>query len=133
MKKLVGFALLASPLAVFATDNTTVNVLIGRIQSVVVTLVPFVIGLTVLVIIWGLFNYIAGAGDEEKRGQAKQYIIWGVIGLFVMVSIWGLVGVVKNTLSISDSRFASPQVVPCPAELPIPSFNSATGVWTCTK
>ncbi len=132
MKKLVGFALLASPLAAFATD-TTVNTLIGKLSGIIVTLVPFVIGLTVLVIIWGLFNYIAGAGDEEKRGEAKQYIIWGIIGLFVMVSIWGLVGVVKNTLGITGAKFQTPTVVPCPSDTPNATVNEVTGLITCTK
>ncbi len=120
MKKLVALGLLLSPLAAFASQTsgltTTSNFfdLIGRFSAIIGTLVPFIIGLAVLVIIWGLFNYIAGAGDEEKRGQAKQYIIWGVIGLFVMVSIWGLVGIVKNTLNISPASISTPNVVPCP-------------------
>ncbi len=130
MKKLVAFGLLLSPLAAFATGNT-VNLLIGKLSGIIVTLVPFVIGLTVLVVLWGLFNYIAGAGDEEKRGQAKQYIIWGVIGLFVMVSIWGLVGVVKNTLDIGDAKFQTPSVVPCPLSTPNATVDAVTGLITC--
>jgi uncharacterized membrane protein YidH (DUF202 family) len=113
MKKLVALGLFLSPLAAFATTAVgNVFSLINRLSEIINAIVPFIIGLAVLVIIWGLFNYIAGAGDEEKRGEAKQYIIWGVIGLFVMVSIWGLVGIVKNTFNISSATLNVPQVIP---------------------
>lgn len=135
MKKLIGLGLLLSPLAAFATNplGTTNNLyeLIGRFSSIIGTIVPFIIGLAVLVIIWGLFNYIVGAGDEEKRGEAKQYIIWGIIGLFVMVSIWGLVGIVKNTLNIGKTSIPTPSVVPCPAGSTA-VFNNTTGTVTCS-
>src|SRR3989338_7548863 len=91
----------ALPFVAFAQTKNffdLVNVAGGIIQVIV----PFVIGLAVLVIIWGIFGYITGAGDEEKRGEAKQYIIWGVIGVFIMLSVWGLVNVVVNSFGLSS-------------------------------
>jgi len=105
------------PLLALASANTNIGGgpdlfgLINIFDSVVRTLLPVIVGLAVLVILWGVFNYISGAGDEEKRAQAKQYIIWGIIGLFVMVSVWGLVNVLKNTLNLSNDA---------------PPFNSGT-------
>ena|SRR3989338_10218543 len=76
--------------------------LLTRLNGIINLIVPVILGLAVLVIIWGVFNYIVGAGDEEKRAQAKTYIIWGVIGIFIMLSVWGLVNILVNTFDLSD-------------------------------
>lgn len=105
-----GFA----PLLAFAAQITDIQSIVSVLNSILSTIIPFVIGLAVLVILWGVFNYISGAGDEEKRGEAKQYIIWGIIGLFVMVSIWGLVNVLESTFTTTKTV------------LPAPGFPAAT-------
>ena len=95
------------PLAAFATtvvasdtSNDNLADLIFQINAVINTIIPFLVGLAVLIIIWGVFNYISGAGDEEKRAQAKQYIVWGVVGVFIMLSVWGLVNVLVNSFDL---------------------------------
>lgn len=88
--------------------------LITQINAVINAIIPFLVGLAVLIIIWGVFNYIAGAGDEEKRAQAKQYIVWGVVGVFIMLSIWGLVNVLVNSFDLKKT--------PLPEEK-LPSFG----------
>ncbi len=84
--------------------------LIGQINAVINTIIPFLVGLAVLVIIWGVFNYIAGAGDEEKRAEAKTYIVWGVVGVFIMLSIWGLVNVLVNSFALRKGPLNSAQL-----------------------
>lgn|SRR3989338_6697614 len=104
-------AIAGSPVFAFATTEiSSLEGLINKLSVLVAAVIPFIMALAVLVIIWGLFNYIAGAGDEEKRAQAKQYIIWGIIGLFVMVSIWGLVNVLKGSFDFKDNPPPAVQV-----------------------
>jgi len=99
------------PVFAFATNKiSSIEGLIGKLSTLVAAVIPLIMALAVLVIIWGLFNYIAGAGDEEKRAQAKQYIIWGIIGLFVMVSIWGLVNVLRGSFKFDEAPPASVKV-----------------------
>ena len=100
----------ALPFVAFAVAITDFNSLIAALTSIVVVLIPFIIGLAVLVILWGIFGYITGAGDEEKRGEAKQYIIWGIIGLFVMTAIWGLVSILENTFTTTKTIPTSPGI-----------------------
>ena len=112
MKK---FAIAASayllPFAAFAdTTNDNIANLIGQINAVINTIIPFLVGLAVLIIIWGVFNYISGAGDEEKRAQAKQYIVWGVVGVFIMLSIWGLVNVLVNSFDLKKTGYTTTDV-----------------------
>ena len=104
-KAVIAGAAVVAPIFAFADEFGKAGPdffgIIGIFTSAINTLLPFIIGLAVLVIVWGLFNYIAGAGDEEKRAQAKQYIIWGIIGLFIMVSVWGLVNILARTFDLN--------------------------------
>ena len=60
-------------------------------------LIPFVIALTVLIFLWGIFKFVIAGGDGEARKEAQGYIIWGIVALFVMVSVWGLVSILTST------------------------------------
>jgi uncharacterized membrane protein YidH (DUF202 family) len=112
MKKfLAGSSLFLLPVLAFAqpagtytgTDLTTIGQVLNRLQSVINLIIPFIVGLAVLVIIYGIFGFITSAGDEEARANAKQFIIWGVIGVFLMVSVWGLVTILVNSFGTSDT------------------------------
>lgn len=59
--------------------------------------IPLIIGLGVLLFIWGLIKYVTAGGDEKARVEGRNYIIYGIIALFVMVSVWGLVSILTNT------------------------------------
>lgn len=105
-------AYLLPVVALAADEGVDIFNVINQVNNVVNAIIPFLVGLAVLVIIWGVFNYISGAGDEEKRAQAKQYIIWGVVGVFIMLSVWGLVNVLTNTAILDETPDASPIVNP---------------------
>jgi len=87
----------------------TLYTLLEKVRGILDALIPFIIGLAVFVIIWGIFTYIAQAADEEKRAQARQYIVWGVIGVFFMISIWGFVTILVNTFGL-DSTIKADQI-----------------------
>src|SRR3989338_10005333 len=62
------------------------------------SVIPFLFALAVVMFIWGAVKFlIINAGEEKKREEGKQFMIWGIIALAVMISIWGLVGVLGDT------------------------------------
>ncbi|MEK7208013.1 MAG: hypothetical protein AAB699_00515 [Patescibacteria group bacterium] len=83
-------------------DTTTIGGLLLRIKRIVDQLVPFIVGLAVLVILWGVFGYLTHAGEEEKRKESVLFVTWGIVGLFVMVSLWGFVNILANTFSLTE-------------------------------
>lgn len=101
MKKfLLGSGLFLSPVIALAqTEITTITGFINRLQSVINVIIPFLIGLAVLVIIYGVLTYIASAGNEEKRKEAKGFIIWGFIGAFIMLSVWGIINILVTSFA----------------------------------
>ena len=120
MKKIVGgAALFLLPAFVLAQNtpivtNTTVNSILTVIGSIVNLLLPIVIGLGVIVFLWGVVQYMTSGADEEKKGDARNLMIYGIIGLFVMVSIWGLVAVLARTFDVAQG--GSPLVPRTPTQ-----------------
>lgn len=95
----------------------TITDLLGDIRDVLDNAIPFIIGLAVFVILWGIFNYITHAAEEEKRTEARQYIVWGIIGVFFMLSVWGFVNILVNTFNLNTTigDDAIPKVPPLAA------------------
>lgn len=79
----------------------TIPGLIVRVNAVLNTVVPFLIGIAVFIVIWGIFRYVTSVADEEKRVEARQFVIWGVILIFCMLSVWGFVNILVNSFSLS--------------------------------
>ncbi|MDO8594175.1 MAG: hypothetical protein Q7R93_01530 [bacterium] len=92
---------------------TTFDGLIGRANAILNTLVPVLIGLAVFIVIWGVFGYITHADEEEKRAEAKQFILWGVIFIFFMVSIWGFINILVNSFDLSKTAPTARPTLPC--------------------
>ena len=84
-------------------------------NNVLNTIVPFIVGLAVLVIIWGIFGYISKAGEEEKRTEARMFIVRGVVGVFLMLSVWGLVNILDNSFNLSKTAPARDKMPHLPA------------------
>jgi len=101
MKKTLTFlGALVVPNIAFAIPRPTGNltsfvVYIGQIINV---LVPLVSTLAVVYFFYGLAKYILNSGDEDKRKEGKDIMIWGILAMFVIVTIWGIIGFIQATV-----------------------------------
>lgn len=77
--------------------------LLAQATDFINKLIPFIIGLTVLFFLWGIFRLVFSAKDSDQRKEARGYIVWGIIGLAVMVSVWGLVNILTSTFSLNQN------------------------------
>jgi hypothetical protein len=107
-------AAFAVPLFAFAQGafDTVINTLTDGINLIIV----FLFLVATFVFLWGVVRYIAAGGDEDKVGEARNMIIWGIIFLAVMVAVWGFVNIVldfifndENTVPIPDAGSGVPQ------------------------
>ncbi|MFW5871703.1 MAG: pilin [bacterium] len=83
--------------------------LLELVSGLIAATVPVVIGLAVLVFVWGILKYVVAKSDDDQK-EAKRVILWGVIVLFVMVSIWGLVNLLGDTLNLNTKAPEGPAV-----------------------
>jgi len=69
------------------------------------SVIPLIFALAVVMFIWGAVQFfIINGGEEEKRTQGKQFMLWGLIALAVMISIWSIVNIIGETFGI-DTTF----------------------------
>ena len=108
IKKYVPPVLLLTPFFALAVSD-----LFGLISLVITILnwaIPLLIGVAVVVFLWGVVQYITAGGDEEKRKEARNMMIWGIVGLFVMVAVWGLVWLLLNTFNLNTGTPPYPEL-----------------------
>ena len=90
------YTLLFTPIFVFAQDVSWLEDLFGGVVDVVVDFVPPLIGLALILFVWGLVKYLYRKSDENSVKQAKQFMVWGVVAMFTLVAIWGIVALMQT-------------------------------------
>ncbi len=106
--KFGALSLVAVPALVSAQSIGGILGLLAQASDLINRLIPFVIALTVLWFLWGIFKFVISAGDAEGRKEAQGYIIWGVVALFVMVSVWGLVNILVKSVNLDNQAPPAP-------------------------
>src|SRR3989344_3906966 len=69
---------------------------ISQAQNLVRQLIPLLVGVAVVVFIWGVIRYITAGESDEKRKAGRNLMIYGIIAIFVIVSICGLVAILQE-------------------------------------
>ncbi len=115
MKKALTVSALAA--SVFPAIASAQNIggifsLLNQANQLINQVIPFIIALTVLVFLWGVFMFVVSGADSEKRKEAQGYMIWGIIALFVMVSVWGLVNILVRSLNLDTAAPPAPMLPP---------------------
>ena len=89
------------------------NVFESFISFINDTLIPLVFALALLMFFYGILKYfIMGGGDEGKRNEGKQLMLWAIIGFVVMASIYGIVAIISSGLGIGGEKQINVPVVP---------------------
>lgn len=50
--------------------------------------------------LWGVFEFIYRAGDEERRVEGRRAILWGIVGLVIIFGAYGIINVALGTFNI---------------------------------
>ncbi|MFA6273180.1 MAG: hypothetical protein WC673_01665 [Candidatus Paceibacterota bacterium] len=98
------------PIMSYAATTDFKTLVSGITTGILAPLVPLIIGLAVIVFLWGVLKFITAAGDEKKRKEGKDFIIWGLVGITIMFSIWGLVKILTGTLNLDNTIPTIPQL-----------------------
>ncbi|MDE1919747.1 MAG: hypothetical protein KGH56_03585 [Patescibacteria group bacterium] len=51
--------------------------------------------------LWGVFEFIKGAGDEGKREEGRRAILWGLIGLVIIFGAYGIINLALGTFDVA--------------------------------
>jgi len=50
-----------------------------------------------LVFMWGVFQFIRGAGDPTKRKEGKDHMMWGILGFVIMFGVYAIINILART------------------------------------
>lgn len=77
----------------------TVDQFILNLAHVIINpLIQLMFAVALVVFLWGILEYIKGAGSPDSREQGSRHILWGIVGLFIMIGVYGIITLFKNTL-----------------------------------
>ena len=73
-------------------------------------LAPLLVGIAVVVFLFGVYKFVISDSSEEKQ-EGREFMIWGIVGLFIMLSLWGMISILSNTFNLDNTSINSvPQV-----------------------
>ncbi len=101
-KTLLILAILFVPGVAFGQRAPTLGSLLKSGLNILNLLIPFIIGIGLVIFLYGVVRYVLAGGSEDKAA-ARQIMLYGIIALFVMVSVWGLVNLIRDGLGISNN------------------------------
>ena len=87
------------PIAHAAVSATQLGNVIDPILNVIVyPIIKLLLGIAVVVFVWGIIKMIRDAEDAEARKTARIHMLYGIIGFVIMLSAWAIIAVIANTV-----------------------------------
>ncbi|OHA59893.1 MAG: hypothetical protein A2589_02530 [Candidatus Vogelbacteria bacterium RIFOXYD1_FULL_46_19] len=96
------FTTLLIPALTFAAFNDFDDA-ISTITGWLNDLIPLLIGIAVIVFLWGVVKYVIAGSDSTKRKEGGALMAYGILAIFVMISVWGLVNILVDTLDLNTN------------------------------
>ena len=71
-------------------------------EQIINPLIVLLFALATAFFLFGIFQFVTNAENEEKRTEGRNHILWGVIGLTIMIGVWTILNVILNTFNIKN-------------------------------
>jgi len=82
--------------------NTAGTSLINKLAEVIVNpLIKLAFAIAFVVFLWGVFQYVKGADNEDARATGVRHMTWGIIGLAIMFAAKAIVVLIGATVGVS--------------------------------
>ncbi len=72
-------------------------------KAILFPLITLLLGVAILMFLWGIFQMVAQAGNAEMRSQGKKHILYGIIGIVIMLSAFTILRIATNTFDVPES------------------------------
>jgi len=100
----------AFPAFAFAATLPAVDLvsIMGILKPIVWSLISISFFLALLGFFWGIAMFIWNAGNEKRRAEGRNIMMWGLITLFVMLSILGILNALQVTFQVQGNNTLTP-------------------------
>ncbi len=74
---------------------------LDKIKAVILyPLISLMLGVAVVVFLWGIFEMVMHAENSEARSTGRTHMLAGIIGIVVMLSALTLLRIAANTFGV---------------------------------
>ncbi len=78
-----------------------VGAFMSKVDTLIINpLIVLLFALAAVFFVYGVFQFITNAENEEKRTEGKNHMLWGIIGLTIMLGVWAILNIILNTFNI---------------------------------
>ena len=80
----------------------SVDSFVANINRLIINpLIILLFALALMYFLFGVFQFLSNADNEEKRTTGKKHMVWGIVGLTVMIGVWFILNLVLDTFNIT--------------------------------
>lgn len=54
-----------------------------------------------VLLLWGIFQFVAHAENEKKREESKNAILWGIVGLVIIFGAYSIINLALGTFNLA--------------------------------
>ncbi len=58
-------------------------------------------GAAFVLFVWGGFQFVLHAGDDTKRAEGRQAILWGLVGLVIIFGAYSIINLALGAFNIA--------------------------------
>ncbi len=85
------------------------NKFLGKVVAQIINPIILLLAASAFVVfLWGVFEFIAHAGDAGKRKEGKDAILWGLVGLVIIFGAYGIINLALGTFNLPPVQKISP-------------------------
>lgn len=87
----------------YASSHTqAAQSLVSRIEQVILfPIMTFMLSVALLFFLWGAYEFVLNADNDEGRGAGKMHMMYGIIGMLVMISAMAILRIAAGTFGVS--------------------------------
>lgn len=75
--------------------------LLGKIESAILfPIMTLMMTVALFVFLYGMYEYVLHAENDEARSAGKQHMLYGIIGLVIMVSAYAILRIAASTFGV---------------------------------
>lgn len=71
-------------------------------HAILFPLITLMMALALLIFLYGAFEYVKNANNEEARSTGAQHLLYGTIGMLVMLSAFALLTIAAGTFGLDS-------------------------------
>lgn len=111
IQAMVGIVLYSLPMLASAqVPGVKVNNFMTLLKNTFASVIPIVTALALIYFIYGLAEYILESGDEGKKADGRNRMIYGTIAMFVLASVWGIVIFLQEAIGVDKQGSSNIQL-----------------------